>query len=368
MNLPAPWTLEGSITPVWQQDAAALFALSRATHALTLIGALFAARGIARPVAWFPAYYCENALPPLRTSGATIRFFPVTEAMTPDWNACRAMLADGTPDLFALPHFMGVENEAAAARAFCDKIGALFFEDASHVLEPVGTIGRHGDLVCYSPRKFFDLPDGGILVVRSAAVAAEITAVASSINHRPSWHRHWRSRRLRHLLFKPHRRTPLVPQNADSDVGLVPAGPSVWMSPISRKRFARWGESGLRAIAESDGKVLEQLDRFAVQLGLRAVPRHPQSTPYFAAYRSSSPAETNRLLAELRPLGAMVNTWPGLPPEIIANPERYGAALDLRRTTLRFTLRRQFDRYPLDFFDRLPARFAGLPAKAAEPA
>lgn len=351
---PTPRTLDAPIARVWQADAAAHFALSQATHALSLLAALFAARGKPQFHAWFPAYYCENGLPPLRRSGAILKFYPVTEAIEPDWKACEAMLADSVPDLFVVPHFFGVENDAANARAFCDRTGALLLEDAAHVLQPVGTIGRYGDLVCYSPRKYFDLPDAGILVVRSAALAAEIATASESLPHVPHSPWPWIGRRVRRVLLPRRRRSPMPARTLDDDPPSLPALSSIWMSSMSRSGLNRAGDAGVRAVAEREAKVAAAFDAIARRYGLSVLGRHPDSTPYLVGYRASSTAQAERALAELRRAGAMVSTWPGMPPEVKANPEHYGAAMNIRRTVLRFTPRRVFDRHPLDFVKKLP--------------
>jgi hypothetical protein len=63
------------------------------------------------------------------------------------------------------------------------------------------------------------------------------------------------------------------------------------------------------------------------------------------------PALAAESLAGLRQAGAIVATWPGLPPEVWAEPGAYGEALAIRRSVLRFTPRYAHRRRPLDFLN-----------------
>src|SRR5690606_12104198 len=128
-----------------------------------------------------------------------------------------------------------VVNETDAARQFCDRHGALLFEDAVHVLRPVGAIGTAGDFVAYSPRKYFDIPDGGILAVRGAELAALVHRIALDLPPaRPSTLA-WTLGSLR-----PKRRPltgPLRPMAIDDAFPQPRPLPAIWMSALSRSRL-----------------------------------------------------------------------------------------------------------------------------------
>jgi len=353
-----PWVAGSELSAIWQQDAGETFALSRATHALTIMLAVLAQRGVDRPEVWVPAYFCENGLGPLRLGAAKLRFYPVRDSMAPDWAAAEAMLGVGCPHLFVLPHFFGMENEAAAARVFCDRVGALLHEDAAHLLRPVGEVGRFGDFVSYSPRKYFEVPDAGILVVRGEALADEARGAAAGIKEGdPHRNLRWRALALRDRLVPRRPKSgPLPPRRVDDEPQRVPLASTVWMSPFSRSRIARSGRAGASAIAAREAETVARLEEGLRRwVGLSPLPRHPEATPYMLGFRAANQGMAEETLAFLRRSGADVATWPGLPPEIWAEPAAYGEALAIRRTVLRFTPRYANRRRPLDFLETMHA-------------
>lgn len=354
MSSREPWLAGPELAAIWQRGAGETFALSRATHALTLVRALLSRRSIDAPEVWVPAYFCENALGPLRHGAVRLRFFPVRDNMAPDWGEVERMAGAGLPHLFVLPHFFGVENEMERARAFCDRTGALLLEDAAHVLRPVGTVGQFGDFTCYSPRKFFEVPDAGILVVRGEQLAHETRAVAGSMEPgAPRSNLRWRALALRDRIAPRRARSgPLPPRGIDDEPQQLPLEPAVWMSAFSRHRIARLGRTGAGAIADREAETVA-----AIEAGLREggvlspLPRHPEATPYMLGFRAATEAHAAEEFAALRRAGADVATWPGLPPEVWAAPDDHGRALALRRTVLRFTPRYANRRHPLDFLN-----------------
>ena len=350
-----PWLAGRELAAIWQRDAGETFALSRATHALTVILALLRRRGHDAVEVWIPAYFCENGLGPARQPGVRLRFYPVRHDMAPDWAGVEAMLVGGRPHLFALPHYFGVENEAARARAFCDRVGALLVEDAAHLLRPVGEVGRYGDFTSYSPRKYFEVPDAGILVVRGEGLAAEVRAVAAALED-GGQHRtlRWRMRALRERIApRPVRVGALPPRRIDDEPRQVALDPVVWMSGFSRKTIARLGQDGVNAIAAREAETVRRIeDALRNRSEVRPMPRHPAATPYMLGFRAMSEAVAADAFASLRQAGADVATWPGLPPEVWAEPAAYGEAVAIRRTVLRFSPRRANRRRPLDFIER----------------
>ncbi len=345
-----PITLAGPVAAIWQQSDGVVLALSQATQALCVLMQLFGADD----QVWVPAYFCENGLGPVRRS-ARLRFYPVTETMAPDWEACEAMLAEGPPHLFILPHFFGIENEAAAARAFCDRTGALLLEDAAHVLRPVGRIGQFGDFATYSPRKFLPIPDGGLLVVRGADLAQRVMAGAAELPSAELPLLRWRALELRDkLLPRSEQLGPLRVRTIEEEPGPADELPSVWMSGFSQRRMTRLGVVGIaeveRDTLRTSRRIVDVMQRFA---DIESLPRLADAAPYLLGFRARSEAAAADALARLRAAGAMVDTWPGMPPEVRAEPQKYGAAMRIRRTVLRFTPRPRGRRNPLRFIDNL---------------
>lgn len=347
-----PWRAGRELAAIWQSGDGLTLALSQATHAFTVMLAVLAARGVDRPQVWLPGYFCNGALVTVRAANARLRFYPVSPTLAPDWPGVEAMLGDGAPQLFVLPHYFGLENEAAAAaRAFCDRVGALLHEDAAHVLLPVGRIGTWGDFVSFSPRKYCGIPDGGILVVRGAALAADAERAVASLPSatlptlRPRLVA-WRDRSL------PWRRVtgPLPAVDFDADPASPAALPAIWMSAHSRTRLSRLGLGGLKEIAAREAATVGRIEAALSQVtDLAPLPRHPESTPYLLGFRAASSNVAAKLLVDLRRAGALAGSWPGMPPEVRAEPGRHRNALAFRNSVLRLAPRFDRRRRPLDF-------------------
>lgn len=168
-----PEACNAALERVWLNGGTEIFKLSRARHGFTLI-ALSSQTKDRRLRFWCPAFFCNSALISLRRTDAEIVFYPVGRDLLPDWPACERLAAGSPPDLFTLVHYFGACSAVDEARKFCDRTGAKLIEDAAHLLGPAARIGSAADFVCYSPRKFLPVPDGGLLVVRDPAHAQRI--------------------------------------------------------------------------------------------------------------------------------------------------------------------------------------------------
>lgn len=358
MTAIAPWTLGDPVAALWRQDNAATFALSQARHAQTIMLGVLARRGNLMPTLWLPAFYGRSMIAPLRAGSARIVFYPMTLAMNPDWAALETLAASGPPpDIFFLAHFYGVEAEALAARHFADRHGALLFEDTVHFMLPAGDVGRHSDFACYSPRKYFESPDGAVLTVRTEALADEVEALAATLDSPPPrlLRKRWTAWRDRHLPWR--RRSGALPKrDFDSDDWWSDPtmSPSIWMSGLTRAKIERAGIEGTLRIAAKELAIVERLEREVPRLtGLAPVPRRAGTSPYLVGFRGKSRDDTQRAHHALSEAGATVATWPDLPEEIRAEPSRYGAALELRNTIIRLVPRYFARRDPLDFLRRM---------------
>jgi len=344
--------VEPALARLWQAGEGAVFGLSQATQALAIVHEVLRREAAGPLCVWVPDYYCEGALYHLRAGGARLVFYPVDAALRPDWQACAALLTAGAPNLFLLVHYFGTVNDLAGARAFCDAAGARLLEDAVHVLRPVGGIGTAGDFVCYSPRKFFALPDGGVLVVRGAELGAAARMAAARLSPATAGAWPWR---LRTLLPRAPRRGPAPPIGIEHQAPQPPPQPALWMSRYTRARLAALAASGqLMAEERRQQAVVAQIaGALGGWRGLEVLAMADGATPYFFAMRGRDAASVAVALAELRQAGAVVAPWPGLPPEVLAAPERHATAFHIRRTLLRFTPREMARRRPLDFLAAL---------------
>jgi hypothetical protein len=295
---------------------------------------------------------------PIRSGSARIVFYPMTPAMNPHWSQLEDLAKSAPPpDIFFLAHYYGVEAEALRARQFADRNGALLFEDTVHFMLPAGDVGRHADFACYSPRKYFETPDGAVLTVRTPELADEVAALAATLHSPPPQlaRKRWTAWRDQHLPWR--RRSGALPKrNFDSDDWWAQPSmsPAIWMSTVTRSKIERAGVAGTHRIAARELAIVEHLEREVPRLtGLALLPRRPGTAPYLVGFRGRSRDDTQRAHHALSDAGATVGTWPDLPEEVRAEPSRYGAALELRNTIIRLVPRFFERRDPLDFLTRM---------------
>src|SRR3990167_9666640 len=112
---------------------------------------------------WVPDYFCNQSLYGVRSSGARIVFYPITETMSPNWQCCKVLACETSPHIFLLPHYFGKSADLLGAQNFCRQHRSVFVEDCAHVILPTGLIGSTGDFVIYSQHKVVAVPDGALL-------------------------------------------------------------------------------------------------------------------------------------------------------------------------------------------------------------
>lgn len=113
---------------------------------------------------WFPDYFCNEPLAPLRKKEISLHFYPIKNDLSPDWNKLEAeRIKYGPPDVFILVHYFGFTNSTERATAFCDEHGSELLEDGAHLLFPVNGVGRN--VTIFSPRKLLPVPEGGLLIL-----------------------------------------------------------------------------------------------------------------------------------------------------------------------------------------------------------
>lgn len=148
-----------------ENDRVILF--SRGQWALRKLGsAIIRKRKRTKGRIFIPEYFCEISLTTLRSDEFDIRFYRITEGLEPDITDLEKMVAnDGPPDMLLFVHYFGIPVNMSATEAWCQKNGIVLIEDAAHSLIPVPGIGDQGCPVIYTPWKFFNIPDGALLVL-----------------------------------------------------------------------------------------------------------------------------------------------------------------------------------------------------------
>ena len=297
--------------------------MARGAWALNQVAA---STGKVTPTVWLPDYFCYGATSPLRQSGAVLMFYPVDQDMRPDWNRCRT-IAETTPvDVFVLVHTFGRENVGNASRSFADGHGAILVEDAAHVFVPTGNIGTFGDAVFFSPHKWLPIPDGAVLWTRDG-LSIPPTPIAPHPTGR------WTLKRLiQGLLPSRLQPSPLSqgPQRFFDDPVPTDTVPNPGLSKIAQSMLAEWTPETIQTTAHKRHK-----NHMAWAEGLASrsefsVLESPE-TAYRCVVKASSPARAEILFNACRNAGVPAESWPDMPPPVLANPSNHTHAINLRR-------------------------------------
>lgn len=331
--LAAPWQSPGG-------DGRAVW-FSRSAWSLQAIVTWWeAGHGGRKPNLWLPGYFCNQSTYPLRQTGARLTFYPVDDETGPDWEQCRSLASQEAPDLFVLVHTFGRAADAAAARDFCNQTGALLIEDAAHALGPAAGIGEAGDFVCYSPHKTLAVPDGALLLMRGGDGAEIIGEAAYGGDGRAPGAITWVAKRaLQKVLPEPllawraRRQTPAYAD--DPPYVALPHHPRI--SSLARSMLARsmltGGADVLATAADARRRNWKALEKaIAGRKGCRPLEADERAAPYRFVVRCDDQQIAAALFEELRGRGCPAESWPDLPPEVLAAPEIHGAAIGLRRT------------------------------------
>lgn len=110
-------------------------------------------------IAWLPSYLCSAVLDPFRSLGIPVRYYDAGPNLR---SGRHGWIADVHPgDLVLVIHYFGFANTTLPADQLKLR-GAVIIEDASQGLF---IKQQYPESICivYSPRKFFGVPDGGVL-------------------------------------------------------------------------------------------------------------------------------------------------------------------------------------------------------------
>ncbi len=312
----AAWSRPGD-TPIW---------LSRSSWGMAAVADAVAEK-LGREVNfWLPEYFCDQALWPLRQRRVALHFYPVDPHARPDW---RQIEATKTPaDLFLLVHYFGHSNDSTAARAFCDDRKCLLIEDAAQALGPYQNIGEAGDVVLYSPYKFFQVPNGALMMIRPRAAAwvEPISAAVARLGNASALGLKWMKGFVRPAREETNFHTP---EAFFFDPPTLPMGPKPKASPVSKPILSSVSLEEAAARRRQNDEAIRAY--FRGQPGWEPLFREPSGAPMRTAFRVDSPERAASAFAALRTAGVRAEGWPTLPPEV-RDPNSW--AVKLRRTAM----------------------------------
>jgi dTDP-4-amino-4,6-dideoxygalactose transaminase len=113
-----------------------------------------------------PAYHHGSEIEALIRAGMVCRFYDIGQRLDPDEKELEALLNERVRAL-SLIHYLGLPQDAARWRAWCDKHNLLLIEDAAQawLSSRNGTpVGSHGHLSIFCLYKTVGLPDGAAVI------------------------------------------------------------------------------------------------------------------------------------------------------------------------------------------------------------
>ncbi len=334
----------------WQRPGDSALWFSRSAWSLAAIACLRKAhKHKTRICVWLPDFFCNSSLSLLRDQNVELVFYAIDENLHPEEDDFQELVNRLPPDLFLIVHYFGQATPISTGiRFLCNQHNAWLIEDAAHVLRPIKGVGEAGDFVLYSPHKHLPLPDGAVLMF-TARGAQHLADGAQVISQLTTIRRDLRKRYL-HLyslsaepwawLFKRIMQQvgircipPTISFKHDLPSSIQTVSPR--MSTLGRRLLAP-----LLADLEAFGRQRKELDFLwdqVIQLSGTQATRIPRAAaPYLAGFRLPSglpiEEESRRSILKLHRAGMPFTTWPDLPPEVVANPERHATAIRLRST------------------------------------
>jgi len=307
---------------------------------------------LSSPIIWFPDYFCNSALAPLRRVGVHIRFYPVGSDLSPDWKSCREMAQEAKPHLFVLVHYFGQPAAAELASEFCQTQGALLLEDAAHTVGPTPGIGVFGDFTIYSPYKILPIPDGGLMVMNGKISSAGMAGIVENLSRKKLTAWSWISKKSLRLLLpaaaQPYQKKQLSNDFSTDGIGSVfeeERGMSDWA-----KRCLAFRNKQLEAISSqrlSNQRDLIQIVESAIHGTLRNIVTPLTVSrgcpPYRFVLRFSALQDAEIFFGKMIELGCPVESWPDLPPEVLDEPVRHREAVRFRNTVVLIPVHQSVD-------------------------
>ncbi len=117
-----------------------------------------------------PAFHCSTLIEGVLRAGADVVFYNVKPSLIADLDDLEKKIDNQTRGVL-LVHFFGVFQPMKSIQKICLEKGLRLIEDCAHILKGQSDgkdLGTFGDISIFSWRKFFKIPNGGMLVVPNA--------------------------------------------------------------------------------------------------------------------------------------------------------------------------------------------------------
>jgi hypothetical protein len=283
-------------------------------------------------ILFFPEYFCESSLEPLRSLGYGLHFYRIMDNMEPDISHLYDLVKQtGPPSILVFVHYFGIPLNLEPVSLFCKDWGIILIEDGAHSLGPVPGIGGQGHPVIYTPWKFIPSLEGALLVVPNG-----MEKIAWNVpERRRVWGYPWKwiaKRVLYDFLvwsrFPVHKVKNYAPREYSSGTNY---GEST--EPLCRSFFQNLLQTSSRRfdfIAKRREDNFFTLDKMICEASMEdfsLIRKKPSSfAPYLYALRLPGKISW-KLMTSLARDGIPALPWSELSPEVIHSTEYQGARL-----------------------------------------
>lgn len=291
-----------------------------------------------RGIVFVPEYFCEISLTTLRQASCPIYFYRITPDFEPNIGHLHDLAKKhGTPDILLYVHYFGFPSRMHITQEWCEKNETILVEDAAHTIVPIPGIGESGNPVIYTPWKFFNIPEGALLVLPERFQLGE--NVISLPKGKVLYPLKWMAKQLiislcHHMRFPLHKVVRKRIKGYDeSEQPIDPKNPEC--SVFSLNILSRYGQyiDKIRSIRERNYKRLDEIFLKTDISMYRIFKRVPALfAPY--VYPLRVPADISiDIITALNKKGIPAAPWSDLSPEV-KNSQKYPLSNALRREVI----------------------------------
>lgn len=284
-----------------------------------------------------PAYHHGSEVEALVQAGITCRFYDLGESsLEPDEQALEALLNPRVCALY-LTHFLGLPQDAARWRDWCDERGLMLIEDAAQAWlssRDGVPVGSHGELSIFCLYKTFGLPDGGA-VLSSVPLQQPARKVGPAVGRVVRKHgQRWRWFAEAHRRLRPTRD---YDPNYDPEQDFALGTPELASPTTTRLLLARVASQRAQTIRESNYKfLLERLERFVPE-PFRFL--HEGASPFGFPIRSERKEEA---IVQLDEHGVEATSLWSV-PHPSSSPARFPRSTVLRETVIKLPVHQELE-------------------------
>ena len=254
-----------------------------------------------------PSYFCGQSLSYLRSLPINFHFYQIDESNKFKANAILMEYQQGAVDIMVHVHYFGMVTGQEESRAVANQLGALLIEDCAHVISPDVSEKWVGDVLLFSPHKYFAIPSLGLAIFKEDL---NLDKFKSRKRLQPVWI-------AKNLSKRVLRNAPRVKWNckwSSEKKVLEFREPVNWHKNICSRYLSGWEVCG-EVRKNNQTKLLSKLEKIT---GWKPI-LHEHCIPYLLCMQCDTRIIAKRRFAFLNQNFQLTMQWPDLPSEIRNN-------------------------------------------------